>query len=171
MRGADTKSDHHLLLAKLQLKLFRTKRKVHTRKHFDVGRLHNPEVGKCTLEVRNWFQALNTDDDIDDYWIKVKHIYTESVEGVLGVRQKANSDWISETTYRRINGRKNINVKIGHTRSTQPTERLQSANTKSRTSKSRQAQGQTGGTVWCLAMEAEEAVCTNKISSLYQLTR
>lgn len=63
MRGADAKSDHHMVMGKVRLKLLGTKRKSKERIIFDTAKLRDPCVKEAFwLEVSNRFQVLSTDD-------------------------------------------------------------------------------------------------------------
>ena len=69
-------SDHHLILAKLRVKL---KKYVHQaqqcRQKYQVSLLQNEERrNEFQLELSNRFQALENleDMDINDLWIKIK---------------------------------------------------------------------------------------------------
>ena len=74
MRGADVGSDHHLVLAKLRLKLRRTGKKGSDRL-YDSQRLRCETVRRqFTLELRNKFDVLDTlpVDDINASYDKLK---------------------------------------------------------------------------------------------------
>ena len=43
-RGADVSSDHHFVVALIQLKLRRTKNKIHKPKHIDINKIQNSKV-------------------------------------------------------------------------------------------------------------------------------
>ena len=60
-RGADVGSDHHLLIAKIRLKLRATPTVKQRRRVFNINKLRAPEVKqKFTIELRNRFSALET---------------------------------------------------------------------------------------------------------------
>lgn len=65
MRGAYVKSDHHLVIAKVKLKLCRnTKPSAKLRKMYDVSKLKDPRVCKgFQLEIRNRFQQLSDEEN------------------------------------------------------------------------------------------------------------
>lgn len=77
MRGAYVNSDHHLVIAKVKLKLCRnTKPSAKLRKMYDVSKLKDPRV--CIgfqLEIRNRFQQLSDEEnDISKNWTQVTEI-------------------------------------------------------------------------------------------------
>ena len=65
MRGADVGSDHHLVIAKLRLKLTRYRvAGAERRSTHDTVRLKSPTVRKAfVLELKNRFQCLQADDE------------------------------------------------------------------------------------------------------------
>ena len=64
--GADVDSDHHLLIAKIRLKLRATPTIKWRRRASDVNKLRAPEVKQeFTIELRNRFSAHETEDGED----------------------------------------------------------------------------------------------------------
>jgi len=62
-RGADAGSDHHLVTAKVRLKLRIAGPNKHTTPRYDISRLQDPRVKNAfVLQLRNRFQALNNID-------------------------------------------------------------------------------------------------------------
>lgn len=91
MRGAYVNSDHHLVIAKVKLKLCRnTKPSAKLRKMYDVSKLKDPRVCKgFQLEIRNRFQQLSDEEnDISKNWTQVTEIYNETAEKNLGPEDK-----------------------------------------------------------------------------------
>ena len=71
-RGADVKSDHHLFIANIKLRLCRSGKEVNISKKNNLATLRVPEVAqKFKIELRNRFSCLadneadNSDDDQD----------------------------------------------------------------------------------------------------------
>ena len=107
VRGADVGSDHHLVLAKLSLKLRRTSKKG-SDPLYDSQHLRCETVRRqFTLELRNKFDVLDTlpADDINASYDKLKEAYSVTSEKVLGHRKKHRKDWVSEGTWQKIEGR------------------------------------------------------------------
>ena len=100
-RLADVGSDHHLLVAKVKLKL----RKVRTGKsrgrRFDCSKLQKPEIQrKLALKLTNRFNALNNEAEmtIDEF----NCVLRETSKEILGYQKKRREEWISETTWTKI---------------------------------------------------------------------
>ena len=96
MRGADTNCNHHLVLARVNLKLCRAKgERRGGRKLYDTAKLRDHNVKEqFHIEIRNRFEALasNEDDSIKQDWLQLKTVYCESTETVLGERRKIKSN-------------------------------------------------------------------------------
>jgi predicted nucleotidyltransferase len=60
------------------------------RKRLDVKKLENAQLKQeYKMELRNLFEALNHSDDKDteEAWNKIKGIYLETAENILGFRE------------------------------------------------------------------------------------
>ncbi|XP_037106123.1 LOW QUALITY PROTEIN: craniofacial development protein 2-like [Syngnathus acus] len=83
-RGADAGSDHHLLAAKLQLKLKRRNTPSGNRTKYNIQLFQDigtTELYKTTLQ--NGFQALQ-EQPVKEYWNSLKSVWKETVGFVLG---------------------------------------------------------------------------------------
>jgi hypothetical protein len=63
--------------------------------------------------LRNHFQVLSSlsedyDDDVKIKWMKIKDIYLETSEKVLGYRDQKQKEWMSDETWNKIKDRKEI---------------------------------------------------------------
>lgn len=81
-RGADVNSDHHLVIAKLQLKLKKAAdNNKPGRKIINVKHLKEPEIKqKFVIELRNRFRMLedlnqNDESSLEKKWENIKEIY------------------------------------------------------------------------------------------------
>ena len=94
--GEDVGSDHHLVIAKVRLKLRATSTTKQRRKVFDINKLRAPEVKReFTIELRNCFSALESEDKdgedqdiVETTWDNITKAYKEIAESVLGFRMK-----------------------------------------------------------------------------------
>ena len=88
LRGADVGSDHHLILAKLRVKLKKyTHQAQQCRQKYQVSLLQNEERrNDFQLELSNRFQALENleDMDINDHWVKIKEVVNSTCADKLG---------------------------------------------------------------------------------------
>ncbi|XP_012943709.1 uncharacterized protein LOC101861615 [Aplysia californica] len=116
-RGADVGSDHHLVTARIKLKLKKTFTREATRTRFNVHTLNDGNVRSAfRLELKNRFQALqdleettpNT-DEVNTQWKHIVEAYTENSKTCLGVKKKnANKEWIQQGTWTTIEERREI---------------------------------------------------------------
>ena len=76
MRGADVASDHHLVLAKVSLKLKKFKQICPgARKKYQVSLLQDQsKKDEFSIKLSNRFQVLQEldDTDVEDHWSRVK---------------------------------------------------------------------------------------------------
>ena len=104
-RGADVGSDHHLVTARIRIKLRRTDRQLTGNRRFDVNKLDDPAVKTSFLiQLKNRCQALvqlddhtyNNVDEINSLWNTVKKLYQETSKEIMGHREKKHKEWISQ---------------------------------------------------------------------------
>ena len=112
MRGADGGSDHHLLMAKVKLRIVKVRKGDSGRVRFEVTKLKDLEVRNAfELALHNRFEGLQhlMEEEVlsvDDEWRQIEQGYVETCEQVLG-RVKANmKEWISKETLEIIEQRK-----------------------------------------------------------------
>ena len=109
-RGADVGSDHHLVMAKIKLKLRKGKFKANERPRFNVNALRNPQRRQAfAVTVRNRFQALEALTDsssVEEQWKGIKDTWKIGCEEILGKAERHNKEWITEETLKRIEERK-----------------------------------------------------------------
>ena len=120
-RGADVASDHHLVVARLKLKL----KKHYTRQtaynlRFNTSLLQDKakhEEFKITLT--NKFQVLQEmldEETIDRKWQRMKEAVQTTCQEVLGNRKQAHKEWISANTLKLIEDRKKKKAEINNSR-------------------------------------------------------
>ncbi|XP_066289728.1 craniofacial development protein 2-like [Branchiostoma lanceolatum] len=89
MRGADVSSDHHLLVTSARLRL---------KKHPTTT---NP---LCPTRLQELFKEEDT--GIEDQWQQVKKGWLDTCEEVLGKKKTHEKEWISFSTLRKLDTRK-----------------------------------------------------------------
>ena len=88
------RQDHHLLIAKIRLKLRATPTIKQHQRVFNVNKLCAPEVKQeFAIELRNCFSSLETEDGEDQdivgtTWDNIIRVYKDSAESVLGFRKE-----------------------------------------------------------------------------------
>ena len=113
-RGADIASDHHLVTARLKLKLRRNEVDQERRKgRYNVDYLKDQKTAQeYKVALSNRFKVLQDlyDEDegvnIDRHWSHIKEAVNTTCEEVLGRWTPQQKDWISAETIRKIQIRK-----------------------------------------------------------------
>ena len=85
-RGADAASDHHLVICKLRLKLKAAKKlQEQSGKKYNVSSLKKKEtLNSFKISLKNRYEALDCDVDLDTLWTGVKQMYTDTCDSILG---------------------------------------------------------------------------------------
>ena len=121
-RGADVASDHHLVVAKLKLKLRRNETGQERRRaRYNVDFLRDVSTAerfRVTLSNRyQILQELHEDDeglDINSQWKDIKEAVNYACEEVMGRRKPEQKEWLSAKTYRKIQERKTKKAAINN---------------------------------------------------------
>ncbi|VDP03466.1 unnamed protein product, partial [Schistosoma margrebowiei] len=122
-RGADIASDHHLLVAKMKLKL---------KKHRIMGRTISQKfntaflqdtnnLNKFKIDLSNKLQAfhdlLNGERTaVESNWKVIKEVITSTCHEVLGHKKHHHKEWITVDTLDKIQERMNKNAAINNGR-------------------------------------------------------
>jgi hypothetical protein len=173
---ADIGSDeHHLVVASFQMKITANKEKHDViRKILDVKKkLENVQLKQeYKPELRNRSEALNhsEDEDIEETWNKIKGIYLETAENILGFRQLKKKDWMSEETWTKIQKQKNIKTMLNKSK-TRSKNFNYKKNIGSLTPVKKNTRRDKRKCVNEQANKAEEAVRKRNIKELYNITR
>ena len=74
-------------------------------------------VCKFKMELNNRFEILGNlaedeDNVIEAKWTRIKKLYTETAEEVLGYQKKQDKEWIQKETFDKIDERKELKRKI-----------------------------------------------------------
>ncbi|VDO79852.1 unnamed protein product [Schistosoma margrebowiei] len=118
-RGADIASDHHLVVAKLKLKL---------KKNWTIGQTTLPrfntaflrdtnKINEFKIALNNWFQALQDllkeeGTTIEYNWKSIKEALISTCQEVLGLKKHSHKEWVSIGTLNTIKGKKNKKTAI-----------------------------------------------------------
>ena len=123
-RGADAASDHHLVVAKLKLKLTRNGTGQERRRaRYNVDFLRDvsmAERSRVTLSNRyQILQELHEDDeglDIHSQWKDITEAVNYVCEEVVGRRKPEQKEWLSAETHQKIQERKTKKAAINNCR-------------------------------------------------------
>ena len=115
-RGADAATDHHLLVANLQLKLKKHQNSTSTGKRYNVSLLATKEKQtNFRIELRNRYTVLQakevTEEEhrtIEHHWQQVKEAFTGACEAAVGLKKRTHQEWLSPETLSKIEERKKL---------------------------------------------------------------
>ena len=180
-RGADASSDHHLVTAKVRLKLRAAGLNKRTTPRYDISRLQDPRTKNAfVLQLRNRFQALSNideqdneeDDTVNQQWEQVRNIVDEASKTCKGMQKtRKKKEWITPNTWQAIEERRQLKKKINDSRSARLRVKYRAAyaetnrrvKIKIRTDKKAYMEG--------LAKEAEEAAQKGEQRNVYKITK
>ena len=93
-RGADVGSDHHLVTAKIKVKLRRAGPPSNSTPKYDVKRLKDQEVRhNYNISVKNRFDGLEQESGfIEEKWHMLADTYQTSVKEVLGYTKGSDKE-------------------------------------------------------------------------------
>jgi endonuclease/exonuclease/phosphatase family metal-dependent hydrolase len=121
-RGADSGSDHYLVRTRIKLRLSTHKNKKKTSPKFDVSQLKDEKIKmefRTTLRKKLQKNRIEEDnkDNIEEIWDKQRDAYVKTAEEVLGHHKGRSKPWIQERSWKLINERKEIKIRIENTKS------------------------------------------------------
>lgn len=108
-RGADVYSDHHLLTGAMRIKLStHRKREPTAPKRLDIGKLKDRQTAERFIQSVSETVSSNrqADDDVAAKWSTVNKALQHAGEQTLGYRNNERKEWISDTTWNKIEERK-----------------------------------------------------------------
>ena len=177
-RGADVNSDHHLVVAKLQLKLKKADNNNQPgRKIIDIKRLKEPEIKqKFTIELKNRFRVLenhNPDEEnsIEKKWENIKNVYDKTSEKIIGFRKKNDKTWLTASTWKMIEERGKLKEKVLSSKSSRLREQAQKDYGEKDKEVKRCARKDKRNYLEERAEEAEKAVARGDLNTVYKITK
>ena len=176
-RGSDAGSDHHLLIAKIRLKLRATPTIKQRHRVFDVNKLRAPEVKQeFTNELRNRFSALETEDGedqdiVETKWDNIIRVYKDTAKNVLGFRKKKDKQWITPETWRKIDERRKAKDNLLNAKSHSLTQRAKEEYKIKDKEVKRIARRDKRVFVEELANEAETAAAIGDLNTVYKINK
>ena len=172
-RGADVGSDHHLLRAKVLLRLKKLSRQTRI-KPFAVEKLEDPTVSQqFKITLQNRFQQLqDSGQDLEEQWTMFKEAVSESAELTIGRRRGSRREqWIKEDTWNLIDERKKAKAERDRAKTRDEEKRrddnyrMLDRKVKRKCRRDKRAWIEKKGT------EAEEAASRNDAKTLYRIVR
>ncbi|VDO55444.1 unnamed protein product [Schistosoma margrebowiei] len=177
-RGADIASDHHLLVAKMKLKLkkhWATGRTISQK--FDTAFLQDTnKLNKFKLALSNKFQAfhdlLNGEGTtMESNWKEIKKAITSTCHEVLGHKKHHHNEWITVDTLYEIQERRNKKAAINTSRKRAEKVKAQAEYTEVNKQVKRSTRTDKRKYVEDLATTAEKAAREGNMRQLYDITK
>ncbi|CAH8471399.1 unnamed protein product [Schistosoma rodhaini] len=177
-RGADIASDHHLLVAKMKLKL-----KKHwtmartTSQKFNTAFLRDADkLNEFNIALSNRFEAfhdlLNGEGTtIESSWKGIKEAIVSTCQEVLGQKKHHHKEWITVGTLDKIEARRNKKVAINISRTRAEKAKAQAEYTEANKQVKRSIRTDKRKYVEDLAMTAEKAAREGNMRQLYDTTK
>ncbi len=176
-RGADAYSDHYLIVATIKLKLKKSLAQGHWQKKLDIAKLQYPKKNKdFVLELRNRFSLTEVSSEMEEEptinskWNAIKTIYSETAQKVLGFKKKGAKEWISASTWQKVEERKQLKAKMLNSKSQRLLEKTKMSYKNKDREVKRSARRDKRVFVEHLASEAEKAAAYGKLCIVYKIT-
>ncbi|KAK2159897.1 hypothetical protein NP493_1681g00012 [Ridgeia piscesae] len=176
-RGADAASDHHLVLARMKMKLKKREVKKSTRTQYNVDFLKDRLTTETfRLTVRNKYETLHDlldegNMDIDTQWQQIKEMWTSTCSEVLGKKKYQQKDWISADTLNKVQVRKEKKGAINNSRTRAAKATAQEEYTEANRAVKNSVKTDKANFIEDLAKEAEDASAQGNMKQLYEITR
>ena len=175
-KGADAASDHHLVLARMKLKLKNREVKRSTRTQYIVDFLKDRVTTETfRFTVRNKYEALQDfldegNMDIDTQWQQIKEMWTSTCSEVLGKKKYQQKDWISADTLNQGQVRKEKKGAINNNRTRAAKATVQEEYTEANRAVKNSVKTDKANFIENLAKEAEDASAQGNMKQLYEIT-
>ncbi len=175
-RGADAATDHHLVVAKLKLKLKRIKiQTTTTGPRFNVMLLSDrTKQLEYQVELRNRYSALEElgeEDTVERRWQQTKEIWQGACKSAIGVKNRTHKEWITATTLQKIEERKRKKETLNDSRTRSAKQKAQREYSIANREVKNSVKKDKRLYIEQLATEAEEASQKNNMKALYDTTR
>ena len=171
-RGADVASDHHLLVARIKLKLKRNwTGETNNRQRYNTMPLQETaglEVFKITLN--NKFQVLEQqreEETIEEKWKSIRTAVTLTCQEVLGKKKQNHKEWMTAETLQRIEERKEKKAAKNSSRTRAGKVKAQIEYSEANRTVKRSIRADKRSYIEALAAEAEEAAKHGNMKTLY----
>ena len=175
-RGADAASDHHLVVARIKMKLKKREVKRSTRTQYIVDFLKDRVTTETfRVTVRNKYEAIQDlldegNMDIDTQWQQIKEMWTSTCSEVLGKKKYQQKDWISADTLNKVQVRKEKKDAINNSRTRAAKATAQEEYTEANRVKS-SVKTDKANFIEDRAKKAEDASAQRNMKQLYDITR
>ena len=171
-RGADAASDHHLLVARMKLKLKRNwTGGTNQRQRYNTTLLKDPtKLEEFKISLSNKFQVLHElleEETINRKWQGVKDAVSSTCQEVLGPKKHSVKEWISTESLKLIEKRKLKKAAVNNSRTRAGKNKTQEEYSEVNRSVKRSIKVDKRNYAEMLATEAEEAAHHGNMRDLY----
>jgi len=176
-RGADVASDHHLVCAKVKLKLKKHNAPTVKRQKYNVDLLKDEQTRTdFGLKLSNRFQVLQDlhDDDtttVETQWQDIKETITDTCKEVVGLKKHQQKEWISAQTLRKIEARKHKKSAMNNSRTRLKKTLAREEYTRANREVKKSIKADKRNFIDNMAEEAESAANSGNMKQLYDTTR
>ena len=175
-RGADAATDHHLLTAKVKLKLKRIPVEPTGREKYNVSALRDQQAKESfSLTLRNRFlilqDMLTEDTNVHTLWEETRDAIKTTCTEELGPRKTQHKDWLSEDTLQKIEKRKQKKEAVNASRTRATKAAAQAEYTEVHKEVRRSVKKDKREYYEDMADKAEQAAHYGNLKELYDLTK
>ncbi|XP_056016894.1 uncharacterized protein LOC130053576 [Ostrea edulis] len=170
-QGADVGSDHSLVLAKIKLKLRKSRKKDQRPPPINIQKLKDTKTLRSfQLKFQNKFSTLMEHPDEIDMETFNK-VLIENSQQILGPKRKKKEKWISDKTWKIVEKQKEKKSKILSTKSKRQKDQFQAEYRAIDREVKRSARADRKAYTEKLAYEAEQAASKQDIQTFYRITK
>ena len=173
-RGADIGSDHHLVVAKIKIRLSSRKKHQNPRVRYDVRKLKNQEEKQAfQIKLQNRFELLQTNenDTVEQIWGGIKQAIISTCDDVLGRPPIKRRPWISDNTWQMVEERKKAKQNVNQAKTRQQKQTAAATYTIKANEVKKRLRADKRHYVNTIAEQAEEAAGKGDLKTLYATTR
>lgn len=167
-----------MIAATMKLKLKRSIPQGYRQKKLDIAKLQYPKINReFVLELRNCFSileepsAMKVEPIINNKWNAIKTAYSETAQNVLGFKQNVAEEWISATTWQRIEESRQLKAKVLNTKSQRLYEKAKASYKNKDREVKRCARREKRAFIENLASEAEKAAAYGNLGTVFKITK
>ncbi|KAK7107318.1 hypothetical protein V1264_015265 [Littorina saxatilis] len=171
-RGADVASDHHLLVARLKLKLKRnwTEGSSQRQRYNTTALKDNKKQEEFKITLSNKFQVLEElleEETIEQQWQRAKEAVTSTCQEVLGSKTHNHKEWISAETLKNIEARREKKTALNNSKTRAAKAKANEEYAEANRSVKHSIKTDKKNYIEMLATEAEEAAYHGNTRDLY----
>jgi hypothetical protein len=114
-KGADIGSDHHMIMGILRIRTQKVIKRTINRWRYNLKRLEDIECQKTfKTKLREGASTLRheTYEGVEEKWERIKTTFQHISENTLGQEDNTRKDWISDSTWKMIERRKQTKGKL-----------------------------------------------------------